>query len=64
MPTPVENEERFLWGLAYELSANSKLFAAVIDSSNDYSDAVESGVDLQQSLIYCPVSIRVDSERG
>ena len=37
-------------GLAYELSANSKLFAAVIESSNDYSDAVESGVDLEQTL--------------
>ena len=37
-------------GLAYELSADSRLFAAVVDTDVDYEDAFEDGVSLEQSL--------------
>lgn len=37
-------------GLAYELSADSRVFAAVIETDVDYEDAFEDGVSLEQSL--------------
>jgi hypothetical protein len=37
-------------GLAYELSANARVFGAVIQTENALSDALQSGVDLRKAL--------------
>jgi hypothetical protein len=39
-------------GLGYEVSANSQVFAAVIETDVDYQDAFEDGVSLEQSLTH------------
>jgi hypothetical protein len=37
-------------GIAYSLSANASVFASAIETSNDFQDAFEEGVSLDQSL--------------
>jgi hypothetical protein len=37
-------------GVAYELSAHAQVFAAAIQTKNDFEDAFQSGVSLEQSL--------------
>jgi len=37
-------------GLAYEISANSRVFAAVVETDVDYKDAFQDDVSLEQSL--------------
>ncbi len=42
--------DEFSAGISYELSANAKVYGAVIETRNDLRDAFQSGVNLQESL--------------